>query len=84
MYLSETKINHNLCPLLWWKTHENKYARLEKLAKMYLGIPATSASSKRVFSTAGNIVTSKRSCLLPENINLLVFVYKNKCLNKNN
>jgi hypothetical protein len=28
MYLSETQINHNLCPLLWWITHENKYARL--------------------------------------------------------
>jgi hypothetical protein len=51
---------------------------LAKLAKMYLGIPATSASSKPVFSTAGNIVTSKRSCLLPENVNLLVFLLKNK------
>jgi hypothetical protein len=28
MYLSETQINHDLCPLLWWKTHEIKYARL--------------------------------------------------------
>jgi hypothetical protein len=84
MYLSETQINHNLCLLLWWKTHENKYAGLAKLAKMYLGIPATSASSEREFSTAGNIATSKRSCLLPQNVNLLVFLYENKCLNKNN
>jgi hypothetical protein len=28
MYLSETQINYNFCPLLWWKTHENKCARL--------------------------------------------------------
>jgi hypothetical protein len=65
MHLTETQINHNLCPLLWRKTHENKYARLAKLAKMNLDITATSASSERVFSTAGNIATSKRSCLLP-------------------
>jgi hypothetical protein len=53
-----------------------------KLDEMYLGIPATSASLEPVFSTAGNTVTSKQSCLLPENVNLLVFLHKNKCLIK--
>jgi hypothetical protein len=84
MYLSETQIHHNLCHLLWWKTHENKCPRLARLAEMYLGIAATSTSSERAFSTAGNTVSSKRSCLLPDNVNLFVFLYKNKCLNKNN
>ncbi|XP_012145951.2 E3 SUMO-protein ligase ZBED1-like isoform X1 [Megachile rotundata] len=77
MYLEETQINHNLCPLMWWKIHEYKYPRLAKLAKMYLGIPAMSASSEYVLSTTGNI-SYKRNCLLPENVDLLVFLYKNK------
>lgn len=33
MYLEETQINHNSCPLMWWKIHEYKYPRLVKLAK---------------------------------------------------
>lgn len=78
MYIQDTEINHNLSPLEWWKTKEGKYPRLAKIAKKYLCIPATSASSERVFSTAGNIVTSKRTCLLPENVDLLVFLHKNK------
>lgn len=45
---------------------------------MYLGIPATSANSERVLLSTGNIVNSKHSCLLPENVNLLVFLYENK------
>ncbi|XP_034174846.1 E3 SUMO-protein ligase ZBED1-like [Osmia lignaria lignaria] len=77
-YLLETQINHNLCPLVWWKMHENKYPRLAKLAKMYLSIPATSISSEHAISTAGNIVSSNCSYLLPENIDLMVFLHRNK------
>ena len=55
-----------------------KYSRLTEMAKKYLCIPATSASFKRVFSTAGNIVNPKQTNLLPENVDLLVFLYKNK------
>ena len=77
-YLQDIEINHNLCPLEWWKTRQQKYPRLAKIAKKYLCIPATSANSERVFSTAGNIVNPKRASLLPENVDLLVFLYKNK------
>ena len=77
-YLLEPQINHNLHPLLWWKTHADKYKRLAELAKMYLSIPATSASSERTFSSAGNIVSTKRTGLLPENVDLLVFLHQNR------
>ncbi|EFN84807.1 Zinc finger BED domain-containing protein 1, partial [Harpegnathos saltator] len=67
-------------PLKWWKAHENLYPTIAALAKIYLAIPASSASSERVFSTAGNIVTAKRNCLSTENVNLLIFLNKNKSL----
>lgn len=38
-----------------WKFREKKYPAFVELAKQYLAIPATSVSSKRCFSTAGNI-----------------------------
>ena len=55
-----------------------KYSILSSLAKKYLSIPATSVSSERCFSTAGNIVTAKRSCLLPKNVDMLIFLYQNR------
>ena len=72
-YLQDIEINYNLCSLERWKTREQKYPRLAKTAKKYSCIPATSASSGKVYSTAGNIVNPKRTSLLPEN--LLIFLY---------
>lgn len=69
MYLREPQLNHNVSnPLIWWKNNELKYPNLALLAKKYLYAPATPVTSERCFSTAGNIVTSKRSCLLPKNV----------------
>jgi hypothetical protein len=41
------------CPLDWWRLHQHDFVYLSKLAAKYLSIPATSAPSERVFSTAG-------------------------------
>lgn len=79
-YLAETQLRFDFDPFEWWKTREHKYPVIAKLALKYLTIPATSVSSERCFSTAGNIVTSKRSCLLSENVNMLIFLYQNRKL----
>ena len=47
------------------------------MARKYLCIPATLVPSERAFSTAGNIVNAKRSCLLPKNTNILTFLAQN-------
>ena len=45
------------------------------MAWKYLCIPATSVPEQ--FSTAGNIVNAKNSCLSPENTNMLTFLAQN-------
>ncbi len=64
-------------PLVWWKDNQNQFPHLAKLAKSYLGIPATSVPSERVFSTAGDIVTAQRASLSPDNVDMMVFLKKN-------
>lgn len=79
-YLAEPELKFDLNPFDWWKSREHKYPAIGILAKKYLSIPATSVSSERCFSTAENVVTSKNTSLLTNNVNLLVFLYQNRNL----
>ena len=45
-----------------------------RVAKRFMTVPATSVPLERVFCMVGNIVNKKRSCLLPEHVNMLVFM----------
>ena len=64
-------------PLHWWKVNSTRYPYLTCIGKKYLSIPATSVPAERTFSAAGHIVNQKRSCLLAENVNKLVFLSEN-------
>lgn len=59
-------------PLEWWKVNQSAFAPMHDLALKYLSCPATSVPSERLFSKAGNIISKKRSSLLPENANKLI------------
>jgi len=52
----------------WWKLHAEIYPDLSRMARDYLGIPATSASSERLFSSGSNMITNKRNNLNEDNI----------------
>ncbi len=65
-------------PLKWWKTHEHLDSHIAMLACRYLAVPGTSVPSEKVFSTAGDIVTSSRSVLSTENVDILIFLKKKK------
>ena len=66
-----------VCPLLdFWSPNEKKFPVLSKLAKKYLCIQATSASSERIFSIASNIMSKFRNRLTPENAGTIIFVNK--------
>ena len=51
-------------PLLWWKRNSILYPNLAALARKYLAIQATSASSERIFSRASLIISNLRRRLL--------------------
>nr|XP_055057386.1 E3 SUMO-protein ligase ZBED1-like [Misgurnus anguillicaudatus] len=75
-YRAETSISLNSCPLKWWKENDRLYPLLSSIAKAYLSTPATSVPSERVFSSAGDIVNVQKSQLLPENVDMLIFLLK--------
>ena len=77
MYKDEQTMPLNKNPLMWWKVNAHKYPLISKTAKFYLGIPATSVPSERVFSTAGDIVNAQRATLSQENVDMLIFLKKN-------
>ena len=64
-------------PTIWWKNYSTQLPLLSTMARKYLCIPGTSVPSERAFNTAGNVVNAKRSCLLPENTNILTFLAQN-------
>ena len=63
-------------PLEWWRVNCTLFPCLSKMAQRYLCICATSTPSERVFSTCGNVVTSRRTLLKPVKVNMLVFLSK--------
>ena len=76
-YKSESSLNLREDPLKWWRLYHHSFPHLADAAQKYLAIVATSTTSERLFSTAGNIITTKRSALSTENVNKLVFLHEN-------
>ena len=54
----------------------NLFPTLGVLARRVLAIPATSAALERLFSTAGNVMTKKRSRLTCDNMEELVYLHE--------
>nr|XP_039270001.1 zinc finger BED domain-containing protein 4-like [Styela clava] len=79
-YFSLKVVADNKDPLIWWKENENLFPNLVKLVQEYLGIPATSMPSERVFSVAGNTATELKSSLTGFHVEALVFLKANKNL----
>lgn len=57
----------------WWKARNNILPTMAKLAIRILAIPATSATSERVFSATGRVIEERRFCLKSETIDALLF-----------
>ena len=64
-------------PLTWWRDNRARFPLLGDAARRYLAAPATSVPSERLFSSAGDIADDKRTCLLAENLERLVFLKPN-------
>lgn len=57
-YLEKPVINRKECPIKYWRYTNN---RLKELAMLYPCIPASSVTSERIFSKAGQILTERRN-----------------------
>ena len=64
-------------PLQYWKNNEKSKITLSRLARKYLCAPAGSVPSERLFSTAALIADDRRNRLLPEKVEMLLFLKKN-------
>ena len=63
-YLRVPQVYSNVNTLQWWKDHEAEFPHVARMAKQYLGVPATSASVERLFSSVGLVKTDLRGSLL--------------------
>ena len=64
-------------PLKWWRSQTKTYIRLSHLARAVLAIPATSATSERIFSAAGAVLNCKSNSLSPHVVDKVIFVHVN-------
>ena len=55
-------------PLEWWPRHEKLLPNLSRMARQYLGVPATSASCERVFSQTGRVFGYENQHMKGENL----------------
>jgi hypothetical protein len=62
-------------PLLWWKCHAQRFPTLAILARRYLAIPASSASSERLFSMLKRTATPARNNMSPDTLCMILFVH---------
>lgn len=60
-YIKQETIDCDDDPSVWWKYRVRDFPLLNKLARKYLAVPASSSPSERLFSKAGQIVTSEGS-----------------------
>ena len=68
-FLLEKSLPRNSNVMVWWNMIEHRFPNL---TKVYLGIPATSASSERLFSKAGIITAKHRNYLKAKSVEAIV------------
>ena len=73
----EPPILRSADPLVWWRENALMLPQLTDIARHFLCIPETSVPSESLFSKAGELVSQRKSCLKPRNINQILFLNKN-------
>lgn len=73
----ETACSATDSPLEWWKQHQEEFPLLASFARRFLAIPASSASSERVFSHMNIVVDKRTNRTKVKNAKCLVFLRMN-------
>lgn len=75
LYRAAASLHREKDPLKWWKSKsKNLLPNIGALARSILAIPATSAPSERLLSSAGLTVTKKRNSLGGSKVSTLCFL----------
>lgn len=77
-YLEHPSEDAKSDPLDWWRVNAVRYPKLAILARRYLAIPASSASSERLFSRSKMTATAARQGLSAETLCMLLFVSRHQ------
>lgn len=75
-YIEMAVMDNEVEILDWWKRNKSAYPKLAQLARGVLCIPASSSSSKRVFSSAGRTISERRTALKPSTVDAIIFLHK--------
>lgn len=73
-YLSEKIIPRGNNIYTYWRTRAVQWPFLAQLARRNLSAPIGSVASERAFKVAKNISSDERTRLLPENVEMLLFL----------
>jgi hypothetical protein len=73
-YKGQRQIAGTADPLKHWRLKSRDYPLLSLVARKWLAVPASSAASERMFSSAGLTVSNKRTLLGSERVSTLVFL----------
>lgn len=65
-YINEPAADEAVDVLAYWRSRENQWPELARMARRYMAIPASSAPSERCFSSAKYIVPFQRNRLHPQ------------------
>jgi len=76
-FLDEPNEAENSDPFEWWRSNQFRYPTVAVVARLYLGIPATSVASERIFSKCSRVCSERRSVLSPAHVEQLVFLSHN-------
>jgi KRAB domain-containing zinc finger protein len=75
LYLkSPTVLDEHVDVFSWWHINRFQFKKLYALTGLFLIIPASSASSERVFSAAGYLTDKRRNRLGNKGLNMLLFL----------
>jgi hypothetical protein len=79
-YLNAVPLDKKEDPLAWWTVFHADYPTVAILARKYLAIPASSASSERVFSKVKLLYERQRFAMKARRLEVEVFLNCNKSL----
>ena len=76
-YLGKKPMPKDTDPLMYWKDDADTFPVLAQIARVYLSVQCTSVPSERLFSSAGLVISNRRSRLTPTNAEKGIFLQGN-------